>query len=120
LISDEKSNWKDKAEFRRTNKKWLDRSSAIALMILSHLRENSISQKELAEMINVTPQYINKIVKGNENLTLQTIANIEAALGISLINVVSFENKIIIEKQKNIPEKNIRRKSSLRMRASLS
>jgi len=41
--------------------------------------------------MGVTPQYINKIVKGKENLTLETIAKIEKALGITLIEVPSFE-----------------------------
>lgn len=37
--------------------------------------------------MDVSPQYVNKIVKGKENLSLETIAKIEEALGISLISV---------------------------------
>jgi transcriptional regulator with XRE-family HTH domain len=87
LVSDHKSNWEEKFEFIRENKAWLDKSARIALKILRHLRENNISQKELAEKVNVSPQFINRIVKGSENLTLQTISNIEQALGISLVDV---------------------------------
>jgi len=93
IISNEKSNWREKAEFRKDNKAWLDKSAIIALKILNHIRDNGISQKQLAEMIKVSPQFINKVVKGSENLTLQTISNIESALGITLIEVVSTDNR---------------------------
>jgi plasmid maintenance system antidote protein VapI len=99
LISDENSNWKEKAEYRRANKKWLDKSAVIALIILNHLKEKGISQKQLAEMINVTPQYINKIVKGNENLSLDTITKLEEALGITLIEVANMKSIVSIEKR---------------------
>jgi plasmid maintenance system antidote protein VapI len=99
LISDENSNWKEKAEYRRANKRWLDKSAVIALIILNHLKEKGINQKQLAAMINVTPQYINKIVKGKENLSLDTITKLEEALGITLIEVISMKNIASIEKR---------------------
>jgi plasmid maintenance system antidote protein VapI len=36
--------------------------------------------------MQVSPQHINKIVKGQENLTLETITNLELALGIKIID----------------------------------
>ena len=48
------------------------------------------------EMMGVTPQYINKVVKGKENLTLETITKIEQVLGITLIEVPSFETSQVI------------------------
>ncbi len=98
LISDTPSNWKAKAEYRKTNKAWLDKSADIALLILEHLRQNKISQKQLAEMIDVSPQFVNKLVKGSENLTLKTISNIENALGISLIKVQNVAESIALDK----------------------
>jgi transcriptional regulator with XRE-family HTH domain len=97
LISDEVSNWKTKAEYRKANKSWLDKSAIIALKILNYLKMNGISQKQLAEMVNVSPQQINKIVKGSENLTLETISKIEDALGIKLIVIENFEQTMIYE-----------------------
>jgi transcriptional regulator with XRE-family HTH domain len=87
LISDEVSNWKSKAEYRKANKNWLEKSAIIALKILKHLKEEDISQKQLAEMIGVSPQQVSKIIKGGENLTLETISKIEYALGIKLIDL---------------------------------
>lgn len=73
------------AQWRIENRAWLKHSQAIALRILRTLRANNVSQKELAEQIGVSPQQINKIVKGRENLTLETIAKLEGALGIVLL-----------------------------------
>ncbi|PCH66968.1 MAG: hypothetical protein COC06_11975 [Bacteroidales bacterium] len=94
LVSKEKSNWLGKAKWRRENKAWLDKSASIAIRILSEIRKqkpvNRMSQKRLAEEMGVTPQYINKVVKGKENLTIETICKIERVLGISLMEVPSF------------------------------
>ena len=53
-------------------------------------------KKMLAEEMGVTPQYINKVVKGKENLTLETISKIEQVLGIILFEVPSTETSVII------------------------
>jgi transcriptional regulator with XRE-family HTH domain len=79
--------WRRKAEYRKENKGWLDVSFSIALKILKFLKENNISQKELAERLGCSPQYVSKIVKGKENLTLETIWKIEKELGEKLIFV---------------------------------
>ena len=35
--------------------------------------------------MNCSPQYISKVLKGQENLSLETLSKIEMALGISII-----------------------------------
>lgn len=95
-ISDESSNWMEQAEKYESNKDWLDKSALIAIKILSTLRSQSITQKGLADSIGVTPQYINKVVKGQENLSLETICKIERSLGITLVAVPSYEKSQVI------------------------
>jgi len=90
-ISKEKPKWLEQADYYDNNKEWLDKSALIAIKILSTLRNQSKTQRDLAESIGVTPQYINKVVKGNENLTLETICKIERILGIDLIAVPEYE-----------------------------
>lgn len=94
LVSKEKSGWLEKAKYRRENKAWLDKSASIAIRILSEIRKqkpvNGMSQKQLALEMGVTPQYINKVVKGKENLTIETICKIERVLTISLMEVPAF------------------------------
>lgn len=89
--------------FYEENKEWLDRSANIAIKILSTLRHNRkenrfpTTQKDLAEIMNITPQQVNKMVKGTENLTLETISRVEKALDIQLIDIHNEPKKIIIE-----------------------
>lgn len=88
LVSDEKSDLLEKLRWRIANQEWLKKSGAIALRVLTTLKEKNMSQKTLAEIMNVSPQQINKIVKGSENLTLETITKLEQALDIQLINIL--------------------------------
>jgi transcriptional regulator with XRE-family HTH domain len=92
-IAIQDTTWIKKAQWREDNKEWLDRSAKIAIKILSKLRNNRnegkspSTQIELAELMGVKPQQVNSIVKGVENLQLQTISRIEMALGIQLVEV---------------------------------
>jgi transcriptional regulator with XRE-family HTH domain len=94
LITEESSAWLERAKWNQENRDWLDKSAKIAIKILREIRaqkeKNGMSQKKLAEILFVSPQYINKIVKGQENLSLETICKIEKVLGISLIEIPSF------------------------------
>lgn len=111
VVADEPSKWLEEADYRFENKAWLQKSQAIALKILRYLRANGISQKDLAEKLNVSPQQVNKWVKGNENFTLETISRIENVLSFKLIGVIdtpkkeessiSFKNKIGFDYDKN-------------------
>jgi plasmid maintenance system antidote protein VapI len=91
------TSWQEKAKWRQENKSWLDISFAIAIRIGSALDANKnakISPKnqiELAEQLNCTPQYVNKLLKGQENFQIETICKIEKVLGISLIQVPNYE-----------------------------
>lgn len=82
--------WLKEAKWRHENEAWLDLSFAIAVKILRTLRNRNMTQKDLADILGLSPQYVNKIVKGSENLTIETITKIEKALQISLIEVPDF------------------------------
>lgn len=84
--------WRKKAQFRKENKSWLKYSGKIALRILAALEDNpNLNQKKLAELAGVSPQQVNKIVKGEENLTLQSIAKFSEILGVDLIVFPQFK-----------------------------
>ena len=93
LAGSKVSSWKDDAIERSHNREWTQLSFRIALRILQEMRRqkpvNGMSQKKLADEMGVSPQYINKLVKGKENLSLETIAKIESVLGISLLEIPS-------------------------------
>ena len=54
-------------------------------LMLDRMEELEMNQKQLAEKMNCSRQYISKVLKGRENLSLETLAKIENALGISII-----------------------------------
>lgn len=91
LVVNKTSGWHKKAGERVSNKAWQEIAFEIALKVIGHMRTNKVSQVSLAKCLGVSPQYINKILQGKENLTLETICRFEAALGIKLIEV-SFSN----------------------------
>jgi transcriptional regulator with XRE-family HTH domain len=93
LTSQETSTWEQEAQQRQADSAWQPKSAAIALEILRTLRGQKLSQKDLAARIGVSPQYINKIVKGHENLSLETITRLESGLGVSLITVYVGEQR---------------------------
>jgi len=97
LVSPEKSGWLEKAQWREDNQAWLDKSALIAMKVLRAISDQNTNQKKLAEKMKVSSQYINKIVKGSENLSLETISKLETALGIHLIEIVGFSSLPDIE-----------------------
>lgn len=81
------TNWREKAEFRRENRSWLRRSQAIAMAMLDKMEELNLTQKALSERMGCSQQYVSKVLKGHENLSLDTICKIEDALDIQLMPV---------------------------------
>jgi ribosome-binding protein aMBF1 (putative translation factor) len=77
--------WIKEATFRQENKYWLDASFDIALAVSTALRKKKLTQRDLAERMGCSPQYISKVLKGSENLTLETICKMEKVLQIKLI-----------------------------------
>jgi transcriptional regulator with XRE-family HTH domain len=91
------SKWIEKARYRRENRNWLRKSKRIAVRVLSTLKEKGMSQTDLAEILDVSRQQISKIVKGKENLTLKTVAELENALGVVLLDIPETEVEMEIE-----------------------
>jgi ribosome-binding protein aMBF1 (putative translation factor) len=79
------SRWKEEADWRRANRDWLRYSQFIAVRMLSRMDELHMTQTALAEKMECSQQYVSKVLKGKENLSLETIAKIESALEIDLI-----------------------------------
>ena len=85
------SKYLQNAKFRIENKKWLSYSSNIALRVLAAIEENDhITNASLAQMIGVSPEYMNKVLKGQENLSLETIAKLLEVLNVELITFPKF------------------------------
>lgn len=81
------SQWREKAEWRMKNREWLRYSQRIAMIMLDHMEAQKMSQKQLAERMGCSQQYVSKILKGQENLSLETITKIQQTLGIQILNL---------------------------------
>lgn len=83
--SDIPSKWRENAEWRMANKSWLRYSQKIAMMMLDKMEELGLTQKSLAQRMGCSQQYISRVLKGTENLSIETISKIETALGIKIL-----------------------------------
>lgn len=57
----------------------------IAVLMSRRMSELGMTQRMLAEKMNCTQQYISKMLKGQKNMSLETICKIENTLGIEII-----------------------------------
>lgn len=79
------SKWRENAEWRMANKSWLRYSQRIAMMMLDKMEELGLTQKAVAERMGCSQQYISRVLKGTENLSIETISKIEDALSLQIL-----------------------------------
>jgi DNA-binding XRE family transcriptional regulator len=75
------SNNKDRIK----NRERLRESRSIALKVLNKLSVLGWTQRKLADEMGVSPQQVSKIVKGRENLTLETKIRLQQILDIPIL-----------------------------------
>lgn len=90
LISDERSTFLSESKEIIRNEEWLVASAGIIFMLLDFMEKQSpkMKKKELAEKLSVSPQYVGKLLRGEENLTLQTMMKIAHVMGMSLSELI--------------------------------
>ena len=75
------------AQMSQEEKPWFNHSQMIANIMSARMKDLGMTQKMLAEKMNCTQQYISKILKGRENLSLEAISKIENALDIHFLQM---------------------------------
>lgn len=85
LVSKEETKTAEKNRKRIEKRAMLRASGDIAFKILEKLDELGWAQKQLAEALDVSPQYVSKMVKGNENFTLETLVKLQGILDIPIL-----------------------------------
>ena len=85
--SDEPSDWRVEEERIRyaKTKGWLQYSRKIAIKVAVAMKQQGLSRQEVADRMGCSPQYISKLLKGEENLSLDTICKLEDALNIAIL-----------------------------------
>lgn len=92
LVSKEDTGTLERNQQRIRNRAMLRESQQIALKVLMKLDDLGWSQKDLAKVMDVTPQQITKIVSGKENLTIETQIKLQNILDIPVL-ASYYENK---------------------------
>ena len=85
--SDEPSDWRVEEErvCYAKSKGWLQYSRKIAIKVAVAMKQQGLSRQDLADRMGCSPQYISKLLKGTENLSLETICKLEDALNIAIL-----------------------------------
>lgn len=78
--------WISKSKFEIENEEELLACRRIILKIVRYMKDNKMTQKDLAEKLNISPQYINKLLHGQElDLKISTVLRYGRILGLKLI-----------------------------------
>lgn len=59
----------------------------IVLKILRYMETNDLSQKDLAEKLGVSPQYMSKFLHGQEDIKVSTALRYGKILGLNFIEI---------------------------------
>lgn len=65
---------------------WMLHSQTIAMIMLNRMEQFGMTQKALAMKMNCSQRYISKVLKGRENMSLETLCKIEKALDVKIVN----------------------------------
>lgn len=49
------------------------------------MHDQQMSQRQLADSMGCSPQYVSRLLKGEENLSLETICKLESALNVPIL-----------------------------------
>lgn len=78
--------WVSKSNVEIENGEELLACRRIILKIVRYMKDNKMSQKDLADKLNVSPQYINKLLHGQDlDLKITTVMRYGRILGLKLI-----------------------------------
>lgn len=81
------STWREDEEATRRAKAegWLPYSRKIAIKTAMAMKRQNITRSEVATRMGCSPQYVSRLLKGEENLSLETICKLENALNVPIL-----------------------------------
>ena len=77
------------AQWRKENESWLRWSRQLATVLIGYMQDNKLKRAELAQRLDVSPQYVSRLLSGNENLSFKSIAHIEERLGLNCMSLLA-------------------------------
>ncbi|MGG7662301.1 helix-turn-helix domain-containing protein [Dyadobacter sp. BHUBP1] len=81
---------KNREDLLRSPTYWLtDVQIEVFNLLKTYMEENNLTQKQVAEKLNVSPSYVSQILNGNFNFTISKL--IELALLVGKAPIIQFE-----------------------------
>jgi transcriptional regulator with XRE-family HTH domain len=77
----------DVEQIASSEKRFYRKNDDVVTRIHELKDEQGLTQKELADAVGKTPSYVSRVLSGGVNLTLETIAEFEEALGAEILSV---------------------------------
>lgn len=74
--------------FEQANKDWLVKSGDIIMTVIAVMSKLKLTSADLAKRMDIPEEELLKTLRGDENMTLQTIVRLEKIFGIDFIKVV--------------------------------
>jgi len=69
----------------QANKSWLHYSQQVAMIMWDSMEKQNLTQMDLAQRLGYTEQRVIEILRGKENMTIDTLLRIESVLDISIL-----------------------------------
>lgn len=85
--------WLDDADFVENNEEMLEMSAKAALAILKVMNQQNMTKRDLAKLLDVSPQSVSKQLSGNANFTFETLQKYGRALGITFDFVPKYNGR---------------------------
>ena len=81
------SMWREEEAATRRAKAegWLPYSRKIAIKTAMAMKHQDLTRSDLATRMGCSPQYVSRLLKGEENLSLETICKLESALNVPIL-----------------------------------
>lgn len=86
MQNDTMTKWEQLAQ-QIEQQEWRGLAASIAITVITFLNKHQMTKQQLAEKMGVKPQYVSRVVKGQANLTLDTIAKLERALDETIVTI---------------------------------
>lgn len=82
------TSWMKEDEVAKRNEEKVRATTKIILHLIDYMESHQMSQTDLARKLNVTPQYINKLLHGQDSsFRIETAIDYGRLLGITLIEI---------------------------------
>lgn len=87
LVSQSDKDWAEKFGKEISEDNQLELNTKVVLRIIDFMDERGLKQVDLAKLLGTSPQYVNKLLRGGENMTLETVEKYGRTLGVKLVDV---------------------------------